>query len=415
MHAHHWALGEIVYDLHAPDAIRDPYPVYARMRAEQPVWQNPLSGSWAVVRHRDVQRVLDDPAFSNARLEELFARLPPENRADAEPLRPILEPRLLFTEGDRHRRIRRLALHGFTHDRIAGYAPLIDGVIASLLDALPIDEPFDAVANLTDLVPGLVILGILGIARERQLQLKAWTDDVYRWMGHAPGGIEGRTAATVRAVDGMRTLLREEIAARRASPTDDLLSVLVHARADGDLLDDDELIGNVIGLVNAGQETTSCLMATGLVRLLEAPDQLARLRADRSLLPSAVEEMLRFDAPAQFIARRVMAPAVIEGVALEPGAMVAVGLASANRDEAAFADADRFDVGRSPNHHLSFGHGPHYCIGNLLARRETEALLAALLDRFAEVRPAWDAAAGLAWRPTVSFRAPLTLPITVHP
>lgn len=401
----------LLYDLHAGRSIADPYPLYARMRAEHPLWLNPASGTWIVSAYADVARVLLDPAYGNGRLESLFERLPEGRRAMAEPLRPLLETRLVLLQDERHHRIRRLVMEGFTGDRIAGYEPIIRRIAAGLIEALPEGEPVDLMPALMDVLPGLVILSILGIDLERQGRLKAWTDAFYRWLAHAPGSIEARTAAAIEATAGIAAVLREEIERVRATHGSGLLAALVDARDAGDALSDGELIANVIGIVNAGQETTTCLLANGVVRLIEHPGELARLRADRSLLPTAVEEILRYDAPAQMIARVVVTPTDLDGVRLDPGTLVGLSLAAANRDPAAFPDPDRFDVGRTPNRHLSFGQGPHFCVGNGLARREGEIVLDLLLERFSSIEPAWDPVAGLAWRPTLSFRAPLSLPV----
>ncbi len=404
----------LLYDLHAASAVADPYPVYARIRAEHPLWYNPASGAWLVSTYADVERILRDPAYGNARLTELIERLPTEKRQLADPLRPFLDTRLVLTDGERHRRLRRLVMQGFTGARIEDYTPTVRRIAGALIDRLPEGEPVDLVPALTNVLPGLVILSVLGIDVRSQDRLKAWTDTFYRWFAHAPGAIEERTVAAVDALDRTAALLGEELARVRGRPAAGLLGALAAAREEGDLLDDGELVANVIGIVNAGQETTTCMLANGIFRLLEHPDQLARLRADTALLPSAVEEILRYDAPAPTNARVVVTETELAGVTLDPGTLVALGLAAANRDPAAFPDPDRFDVGRTPNRHLSFGMGPHYCVGNGLARREGEIMLELLLVRFGSIEAAWDAGSGPPWRPSLAFRAPAALPVILR-
>ncbi|MBX3733982.1 MAG: cytochrome P450 [Verrucomicrobiae bacterium] len=403
----------LLYDLHDPGVIADPYPVYARMRRDAPVWHNPASGSWAVTRYADVRHVLDAPEFSNARTAELFARLPAADRSLAEPLRPLLEPRLLFTEEERHRRLRALLMQGFTPAHLQNYSGLITDRLNALLRDLPRDEPVDLLQRVCGLLPGMVILSLLGIPLREQDDMRTWTDAIYAWMGHFPGSIVERTHRALEAVDGLRGRLRGHMEAVRITPRPDLLSALVHAREEGEFLDENELIANVIGLVNAGQETTGCLLANGLLRLLQFPEQMERLRQAPEAMATAVEEMLRYDAPAQFVARRVNVPVDLGGVRLEPGTLVAVGLGSANRDESVFRDPDRFDISRHPNPHLSFGHGRHFCLGNALARLEATTFFTALLQRFPRIEPAWEGASP-AWRPTLSFRCPNSLPVVLR-
>ena len=406
-------LAPILYDLHDPAIIADPYPIYARMRQQDCVWHNPASGSWVVTRYADVQRVLLASETSNHRVDELLARIPESAGLCVEPLREVLTPRLLFTEGEQHIRLKRLIMQTFTTDHIQIYANVVAERLRLLLDTLPLGQPVDFLAKVTNLLPGMVILSILGISVEDEDRMKGWTDDIYAWIGHSSGSIVDRSKRALCAVSGLQARLSELISEARRRPQADMLSALVHAEEEGLILSDDELLANVIGLVNAGQETTTCLLANGLIRLLQFPEQQERLRENSSLVQSAVEEMLRFDAPAQFIARRVEQPLEMEGIRLEPGALIALGLASANRDERAFDRPNDFDVGRSPNPHLSFGHGIHFCVGNALARMEAKQMFVALLERFRSIRLTCSASA-LQWRPTTSFRCPLSLPIVLQ-
>ncbi len=404
----------ILHDLHDPQIIADPYPTYARMRREHPVWLNPASASFTVSRYADVERVFKGSEFSNSRVDELFSRVPPESRSAAEAMRPLLEPRLLFTEGERHARIKRLLAQAFSPAHLSAYECLIEARIAFLLDRLPTGQPVDFVGQVSNQLPGMVILSLLGLPLEEQDEMKDWTDNIYAWMGHFTGSIIQRTQQALDAMQGLRRRLREHIEDVRRTPRNDMLSAMVHARDAGLLLDEDELVANVIGLVNAGQETTACLLANGLLRLMQYPAQMERLRGHPELLDSAIEEMLRFDAPAQFVARRVVEPVTLQGLTLDAGAMVALGLASANRDESVFEHADVFDIGRTPNKHLAFGAGRHFCVGSGLARLEARALFRALLKGFSSIHPAWDSSAGLRWRPTLSFRCPLELPVVIQ-
>lgn len=408
------AMVPIIYDLHDPAVIADPYPTYAKMRQQDPLWHNPASGSWVVTRYADVQRILLASETSNHRVEELLARVPKQAGLSVEPLRKVMTPRLLFTEGEQHSRIKRLILQTFAPHHVQVYAKVVADRLSLLLDGLPVGEPVDFLAKVTNLLPGMVILSILGIGVADEDRMKHWTDDIYAWIGHSSGSIVERTNHALGAVAELEARLLELVAEVRRQPRADMLSALVHAREEGLLLSDEELVANVIGLINAGQETTTCLLANGLIRLLQFPVQWERLKKNASLVDSAVEEMLRFDAPAQFIARRVEQPLELEGIRLETSALIALGLAAANRDESAFNRPNDFDVGRSPNPHLSFGHGSHFCVGSSLARLEAQQLFRALLDRYSSIRLACSPSA-LQWRPTTSFRCPLALPVVLLP
>lgn len=403
----------IAFDLHDPAIIADPHPTYARMRKEQPLWLNPVSNTWVATRYADVSMLLHSSSATNHRIDHLLDRLPPAERERAAPLHHILASRLVFTEGADHARIRGLLMQGFAPHHVASYADVVSTCLGRLLHELPTDEPVDLVERLTNLLPGIVILSVLGIPVSEQPQMKRWTDDVYAWIGHWPSSIVERTRHALDAVAGLERRLGELIAAARRAPGPGMLSALVHAQDEGRILDTRELVANVIGLVNAGQETTTCLLANGLLHLLRHPEQMERLRGDPALLPSAVEEMLRYDAPAQFIARRIERPIELRGVRLDAGSIVSLGLAAANRDEAAFDDPDRFDVARSPNLHLSFGHGMHYCVGSALARLEARQMFGELLRRFRTIELAcpWE---DLRWRPTTTFRSPLSLPVVLR-
>lgn len=403
----------IAFDLHDPRIIADPYPTYARMRKEQPLWWNPLASTWVATRHADVLALLHASGATNHRIEHLLDRLPPAERARTGPLQRLLVPRLVFTEGETHARIKRLVMQTFVPHQIAGYAPVVDACLGRLLDGLPTDEPVDLVERLTNLLPGNIILTVLGIPLADQQQMKRWTDDVYAWIGHWPTSIVDRTEHALAAVEGLEARLGELIDAARRAPGPGMLSALARAQDEGQILDTGELVANILGIVNAGQETTTCLLANGMLRLLQYPAEMERLRGDPALVASAVEEMLRYDAPAQFIARKVESPIDLHGMRFEPGAVVSLGLASANRDAEAFPDPDRFDVARTPNQHLSFGHGVHYCVGSTLARMEAVRMFTELLRRFSQIKLAcrWDE---LQWRPTTSFRSPLALPVMLR-
>jgi len=401
------------FDFHEPAIIADPYPTYARMRRNNPVWENPASRSFTLTRYRDVERTLKGSEFSNHRIDDLFARLTPCDKATAEPMRPLLEPRLLFTEGERHLRIKKLLTHCFSQDHMVNYEVMIRERVSLLLHRLPDKGPFDLIAGVTNLLPGMVILSLLGLQVQEQEEMKTWTDNIYAWIGHSEGSIVERTRKAVDSIQGLRKRLLEHIEEVTRFPRHDMISALVHAREEGDFLDENELVANVIGIVNAGQETTACLLANGTLRLIQHPLQMELLRQRPELINAAIEEMLRYDAPAQFIARHVVEPIEIHSRTLHPGNVIALGLGSANRDEEIFENPDTFEIERAHKNHLSFGYGHHACVGSALARMESKAFFQSLLERCKAFSGNWESQGGLKWRPTLSFRCPLELPIMI--
>jgi pimeloyl-[acyl-carrier protein] synthase len=402
----------ILHNLHDPAVIRDPYPIYRKMREEEPMWLNPVSGSFTLSRYCDISRVLKASQFSNTRVETLFARLPEENPQTNHTLRTFLEDRLVFTEGGQHQRIKSLMAESFSHRHLTNYEGLIQDQLDRLLDSIHPGTPVDMIEQVIQYFPGLIILSILGVPINEQEDMKAWTDTIYAWMGHFPGNIEDRTLRANDAFQSLQERLKFHIAKVRTHPGNDMLSSLVHAEESGRFLNESELIANVIGLINAGQETTVCLLANGLYRLLQNQDQLKLLRAQPELIDTAIDEMLRFDAPAQFVARQVIEPVEINGIMLDSGTLVALGLGSANRDESAFENPDCFDIRRSPNRHLSFGNGRHYCVGSGLALLEARIFFKSLIGRFTRIQADWQRD-DIEWRPTLTFRSPQSLPVTL--
>ena len=401
------------YDFHDPAFYNNPYPYYRQMQQEDPLWHNPISGHWVVTRYHDVMEILHSPQCSNYRLDELLRRVPDNRNDEAASLRAALKDRLLFLEGEGHLRIRKLAMHAFASDSIQRQKPLVAEVVEDVLDHLDPSSPVDLVANVTNLIPGRVILHVLGFPEEKQREMKEWTDDVYAWLGTATGTIEERTERAVEAVQRLTEAIRSEVTRVRQSPRSDVLTALVQAEDEGHQLTDDELVANVIGLINAGQETTTCLLANGMLALFTHPEEWDRLRAQPGLWETAIDEFLRYESPAQFVARRVESPITICGFTLDRGAFVSLGLGAANRDPAVFTTPDRLDIGRKEGRILAFGFGPHFCVGSALAHLEASVFFHEIETRYPKLQLAVSPAK-IEWRHTVSFRSPLILPVVTR-
>ena len=403
-------LTDLKYDFHDPAFYANPYPSYRQMQREDPLWRNPISGHWVVTRYKEVLEILHSPHCSNHRLDELMRRVPDNLNKDAAPLHAALKDRLLFLEGEGHQRIRRLVMHAFGSDSVQRQKPLIEKVVADVLDHLEPSSPTDLVASVTNQIPGRVILHILGFPEEEQPQMKEWTDDVYAWLGTASGTIEERTECAVQAVQHLTEAIQREASRVRQSPREDMLTALVHAEDEGHQLNDEELVANVIGLINAGQETTTCLLANGMLALLTHPEEQERLRAHPELWETAIDEFLRYESPAQFVARYVESSLTICGVTLKHGALISLGLGAANRDSAVFINPDRLDVSRKEARVLAFGFGPHFCVGSALAHLEASLFFHEMESRYPNLQLSVSPDE-IEWRHTVSFRSPLRLPV----
>ena len=387
---------------------QDPLRVFARMREESPVTSviTPEGQrAWLITRYEDVRRALADPRLSKDWRKLRGPGFVPD------PSVGFLMAHMLNADPPDHTRLRRLVQKAFTPGRVAALRPRIEAITASLLDAMAAareadparDGVIDLITEFAFPLPMTVICELLGIPDGDREEFKTWsqvilsstaTFDEYR----AAGG----------AMYGYFTRLLVD---KRAAPADDLLSALITARDSGDSLDEPELLAMIFLLLVAGHETTVNLIATGTLALLTHPSELSRLRSDPSLLPGAVEELLRYANPLNHATDRYATePLEVGGVMIPAGEPVLVVTSSANRDPARFADPDRLDLGRDASGHVAFGHGIHYCVGAPLARLEGEIAFGALLARFPGLSLAVDPAA-LRWRPSSLIHGLETLPV----
>ena len=364
----------------------DPYGLYADVREEAPVRRVVLADgrpAWIVTGYAEGRQALLDPRLVK-RIERALAVRP--EIVSPGFAHPLFGRHMLANDGDDHARLRRLVGGAFSTARVAAMRPRVQAIVDGLVDELeqlPIGEPVDLVRHFTLPLPITVIFELLGVPFDDRGRLRAWFEAVFADPVAMAAGEAGRAAA-----DALHTYLSDLVAAKRSTPSDDLLSALA-ASADADRLDEDELISTAWLLIVAGHDTTVNLIGNGLVALFRHPDQLARLRADLGLVPAAVEEFLRYDGPLQHTTFRMTAePVTIGGVEIPAHEQVLVVAAAANRDPSRFADPDRLDVERPDNHHIAFGHGIHFCLGAPLARLEGDIAFTSLLARFPALRPA---------------------------
>lgn len=357
-----------IYDVFDPAFHQDPFPVYARLRDEFPVYRDEQYGFFALSRFADVFAAATDAAtFSSYAVES-----------------EALLPQLNFLDGIRHRDMRALVSRGFTPRRVAELEPLVAKVVDDLLNGIEANGGGDLVTDLGAPLASRVVGALIGIPDERVEEFRHWTEELTTL------GQTGEIDRLQQVATAIYALFGDLLAERRAQPTDDLMSALIAASIDGTQLIEDEILGFCFLLVSGGNDTTMHLVATGAVHLAENPDVRARLVSEPARLPDAIEEMLRLDPPAQLHARTTTRAVELHSVTIPADSRVMLLWGAANRDEREFPDPDRFDIDRASTRHLGFGVGPHFCLGASLARLEARAAFAELLRRapdFALVEP----------------------------
>ncbi|MCZ2835872.1 cytochrome P450 [Modestobacter sp. VKM Ac-2985] len=364
-------------DLTDPVLVADPYPAFAVARAAAPVQWNEQQGMWLALGHAEANAVLRD-----RRLGRIWSDRTPAERFESFNL--IHRNAILEMEPPTHTRLRRLISAAFARGHVERLRPwvqeLADSLVDSLVERSAGETGVDVLSGMAEELPVAVIAELLGVPAADRPLLRPWSNAIVKMYEY------GRTteveADAEQAAAEFVAYLRELAAERRTSPGEDLLTHLVTVRdSEGDRLTEDELVTTCILLLNAGHEATVNVSGNGLLALLEHPDQLDRLRADPALLPTAIEELMRYDSPLQLFERTATSDVELGGVTVARGQKIAALLGSANRDPAVFADPDALDVGRADNPHISFGAGVHFCIGAPLARVELQASFGALLSR----------------------------------
>lgn len=347
-----------------------PYDWYHQMRETQPVYRDPDWGAWHVFRYTDVARVLSDYAtFSSD-----------ENRyvqAEYRDNSPISSS-ILRMDPPRHRQLRHLVSQAFTPRMVAQMESRIQEITNSLLDQVATQDEMDIIKDLAYPLPVTVIAELLGIPTELRADFKRWSDAL---VSGDEGTTEEERQALLQEIGGMFGYFSQVLDERRAHPQSDLVSALLAAEVDGEHLSDMELLGFCGLLLVAGNETTTNLIGNLILCLDENPGVMERLRANRALVPGAIEEALRYYSPIKTMTRVTTTATTIGDQHIDAGQFIIPWISSADRDEAEFPDADRFDIEREPNRHLGFGRGIHFCLGAPLARMEARIALNTMLDR----------------------------------
>src|SRR5918994_1384775 len=397
------------YELYSAEFRADRSSVFAQMRERDPVFCQPgIDGEtmiWFVTRHDDVAAVLldDDRFVRDPRLalteEQLAAQQAP-------PAIAAIDNHMLNRDGDDHRRLRRLVTKAFTPKVVEQLRPRIQSIADELLDAVEARGSMDLSAEYAFPLPITVIAELLGVANADQDRFKEWSDAIIT-PAIGPEALERFFGQMGEFVE----YLTELFAARRADPRDDLVSSLLAARDAGDALTEEEVFGTVVLLIVAGHETTVGLIGNAVVNLLSHPDQLELVRADASLIPAAIEEVLRYEGPVERALNRWATTDVeLGGQTIRRGEAVIGILGAADRDPERFPEPDVLDVRRPDAKHLAFGRGSHYCLGAPLARLEAQIALETLFRRLPTLRLAVEQHE-LQWRPTPGFRRVSALPV----
>jgi len=397
-----------LYRLLDPEVLANPYPLYRRLRTEDPVHWDPFLHAWVVTRYADVVTVLHRFSANRTPTPEQLAALGLETLT---PVARVMVRQMLFLDAPSHTRIRGLASQAFTPRRVERLREHIQDIMDGLLDAVLPRGRMDVIEDLAAPLPAIVTAEMLGVpTRDHQL-LKKWSADFAEMLGNFQHNPD-RAAGVLRSTEEMVAYFRDAVREQRERPRDGLVSALLAAEIDGDRFTEDEVIANVIVTMVGGQETTTNLIGNGIVTLLRNPHETARLREDPALLAPAVEELLRYESPSQHTARLAPDDVTLGGKLIRKRQAVIAVMAAGNRDPERFPDPDRLDLGRPDNRHLAFGWAAHFCFGAPLARIEGQIAFSTMLRRLPGLRLE---PGPLVWRENLGLRGLTALPVAFDP
>lgn len=408
----HQPNSDLEYDPTQRETINNPFPLFARLQQEAPIYWSVKLNGWVVTRFEDCKAILLDKRFSSERMKPFFQSMRTEQRARVENLESSVGLWTVFLDPPDHTRLRRLLNSGFTSRAVNGMAPRIAEIIHEVIDAVAQRPHIEFIRDIAFRIPASVIMEMLGAPRSELHNFKLWSDEIGLFVGGAqvtPDKYARAEAATAQMSDAFRELIAE----RRRQPRGDMITALIRAEEEGEVLDDRELIATCIQLLFAGHETTSNLLATGLYYLLKHPDQLAELRRHPELGEQVVEEVLRHDGPNAAVTRVAGADIDFRGHRIMRGQRVFAMINAANRDPQIFNDPQQFDIRRVvPNNtaigQFAFGHGIHFCIGAPLARLEGRIAFPIFAQRIRNPRLSGGEPD---WIDSLSFRGLTQLPV----
>lgn len=397
-----------LFNLLNPDILSDPYPFYHQLQADVPVHWDEYVKAWVCTSYATIVSALHHPDLSAERLLSMEG-LVSLGLQDMVPIYAVLERQLLFIDHPDHTRLRSLMNKAFTAKRAEAMRTYIQRIVHTLLDTAASRGHMDIVRDLAYPLPIIIIAELLGVPIEDREQLKKWSDDYASVLGSFQS-IPENLSDVLRSVIDMGAYFDAIVAQRRLHLQDDLISALIVAQESGNQLSQDELIKNCILLLAAGHETTTNLIANGIYTLLRFPEQKKKLIEEPTLMSSAVEEMLRYESPAQYTSRKALKDLDLGGQHIRQGQVVILLLGAANRDPSRFPAPDYFDITRRDNKHLAFGYAAHFCLGAALARIEGQSAIQAILQRSSSLQA--DSQAPV-WRENVNVRGLASFNVTI--
>lgn len=388
--------------------LADPYPLFRRLQVEDPVHWDPFLHAWIITRYSDVVTVLHTFSADRTPTPEHLAKI---GLGELAPIAQVMVKQMLFLDPPAHTRIRRLASYAFTPHRVEVLRGHICQIVSSLIDSVASKGRMDVIAELAEPLPYIVTAEMLGVPIGDAPQLKAWSQDFAEMLGNFQHNPE-RTTRVRRSVEEMTRYFQSAIQEIRRHPREGLIQSFLSAEVEGDRWTEEEIIANTIITMVGGQETTTNLIGNGVLTLLRHKNELQRLTADLSFIPSAVEEMLRYEPPSQHTGRITPRDLELGGKKLSKRQAVIAVMAAANRDPERFPEPDRFDITRKDNRHLSFGWAAHFCFGAALARIEGQAAFEGMLRRL----PDWSLdQPELVWRTNLGLRGLTSLGLRFSP
>ena len=362
--------------------------MYARMHEGGPLHLLDVDGqwgAWAIFSHAECSAIAKDPRLSAKRANQMLALLPPGSQSEFSELARMLNLWLIFMDAPEHTRLRKLLNKGFAPAAVEGLRPQVEAIVDGMLKPLKHGSEVELMEEFANPMPVRIISEMLGVPHELHDTFVNWSRAIAVFRGNPERTVEQARAAQ-DALIAMTDFFRKAVAERRHNKGNDLISLLIDIEEDGEVLTEEELYAQCIALLFAGHETTRNLIGNGMYTLLKHPEETAELREKPEMIRSAVEEILRYESPVQFTARVIKEDIEVCGQRIPKRWSILCMLGAANRDPKQFKEPDRLDLSRLNNQHLAFSAGPHFCIGNQLARLEGQIALLNLVQRFPEMR-----------------------------
>jgi cytochrome P450 len=394
------------------ETLQDPYPTYSRLHEEGPLHLLDVDGkwaAWAIFSHAECSSIAKDPRLSAKRAKQMLALLPPSSQSEFSELARMLNLWLIFMDAPEHTRLRKLLNKGFAPAAVEGLRPQVEAIVDRMLKPLQHGSEVELMRAFANPMPVRIISEMLGVPQELHETFVNWSRAIAVFRGNPDRTIEQARAAQ-DALIAMTDFFRKTVAERRRNKGNDLISLLIDIEEDGEVLTEEELYAQCIALLFAGHETTRNLIGNGMYTLLKHPQETAELREKPETIRAAVEELLRYESPVQFTARVLKEDIDVCGQRIPKRWSILCMLGAANRDPKQFNEPNQLDLKRLNNQHLAFSAGPHFCIGNQLARLEGQIALLNLVQRFPQMRLTGPRPE---WASTFGFRGLKSLPVII--